>query len=80
MGQVEESINETIEEKTLVKKSLDGNIGTITLDNPSKHNALGAALIGGLLVALFQRLKTDGNNFSDVRHGKFSDPVMEGLN
>jgi methylmalonyl-CoA decarboxylase len=39
-------------EKTLVKKSLDRNIGTITLDNSSKHNALGAALIGELLVAL----------------------------
>jgi hypothetical protein len=29
-----------VENKTLVKKSLDRNIGTITLDNPSKHNAL----------------------------------------
>jgi len=27
-----------IAEKALVKKSLDRNIGTITLDNPSKHN------------------------------------------
>jgi methylmalonyl-CoA decarboxylase len=43
---------EGIVEKTLVKKSLERNIGTITLDNPSKHNALGAALIGELLVAL----------------------------
>jgi hypothetical protein len=25
-----------VEEKTLVKKSLDANIGTITLDNPAK--------------------------------------------
>jgi len=43
---------EGVVEKTLVKKSLDRNIGTITLDNSSKHNALGAALIGELLVAL----------------------------
>jgi hypothetical protein len=28
-----------IVEKALVKQSLDRNIGTITLDNPSKHNA-----------------------------------------
>jgi len=34
MAQVEGSV-----EKTLVKKSLDRNIGTIRLDNPSKHNA-----------------------------------------
>src|SRR5215471_18818588 len=39
-------------EEPLVKKSLDRKIGTITLDNPSKHNALGAALIRDLLVAL----------------------------
>ena len=51
MAQVEIPINEQNGEKTLVKKSMDGNIGTITLDNPSKHNALGAALIGELLVA-----------------------------
>ena len=51
MAQVER-INERIEEKTLVRKSLDGNIGTITLDNPSKHNALGAALMGELLQAI----------------------------
>ena len=30
---------EGVVEKTLVKESLDRNIGTITLDNPSKHNA-----------------------------------------
>ena len=30
---------EGIVEKTLVKKSLDRNIGTISLDSPSKHNA-----------------------------------------
>jgi methylmalonyl-CoA decarboxylase len=41
-----------VENRTLVKKSLDRNIGTITLDNPSKHNALSAALIGDLLMAL----------------------------
>ena len=52
MAQVEIPINERSEEKILVKKSLDGNIGTITLDNPSKHNALGAALIGDMLMAL----------------------------
>jgi len=52
MPQIEEPVNEKIEEKALIKRSLDGNIGTITLDNPSKHNALGAALIGELLLAL----------------------------
>ena len=52
MPQVEETSNKKVEEKSLVKKSVDGYIGTITLDNPSKHNALGAALIGELLVAL----------------------------
>jgi hypothetical protein len=52
MPQVEEPVNEKIEEIALIKRSLDGNIGTITLDNPSKHNALGAALIGELLMAL----------------------------
>ena len=41
-----------VENKTLVKKSLDRNVGTITLDNPSKHNALSAVLIGDLLMAL----------------------------
>ena len=52
MARVEIPIDERIEEKTLVKKSLNGNIGSITLDNPSKHNVLGAALMGELLVAL----------------------------
>ncbi|MGA8310741.1 MAG: enoyl-CoA hydratase-related protein, partial [Terriglobales bacterium] len=52
MAQVEEPVSEGVEEKSLVKKSLDRNIGTITLDNPSKHNALSAALIGDLLMAL----------------------------
>jgi len=52
MAQVEEPVTETVQEKTLVKRSLDRKIGTITLDNPSKHNALSAALIGELLVAL----------------------------
>ena len=41
MAQVEQ----IVENKTLVKKSLDRNIGTITLDNPSKHNALSLSLI-----------------------------------
>lgn len=52
MAPVEEPVSESMEETSLVKKSLDGNIGTITLDNPPKHNALGAALIGELLLAL----------------------------
>ena len=52
MAQIEEPVNESVEERSLVKKSLDGNIGTITLDNPPKHNALGAPLIGELLLAL----------------------------
>ena len=52
MPQVEQRLKLKMEEKSLVKKSVDGYIGTITLDNPSKHNALGAALIGELLVAL----------------------------
>jgi len=41
-----------MDDRSLVRRSLDGNIGTITLDNPSKHNALGAGLIGELLVTL----------------------------
>jgi len=52
MPQIEEPVNDGIEEETLIKASLDGNVGTITLDNPSKHNALGAALIRDLLVTL----------------------------
>src|SRR5215475_8751974 len=52
MAQVKEPVSEAVEEKTLVKRSLDRKIGTITLDNPSKHNALGTALIRDLLVAL----------------------------
>src|SRR5215471_6453915 len=52
MPQVEEPVNARREEKTLIKKSVDSNIGTITLDNPSKHNALSAALIEELLLAL----------------------------
>ena len=52
MAPVEEAVSESVEERSLVKKSLHGNIGTITLDNPPKHNALGAALIGELLLAL----------------------------
>ena len=38
--------------KALVAKALDGSIGTITLDNPAKHNALSALLIEDLLAAL----------------------------
>src|SRR5215469_2834447 len=52
MPQVEERLKLKIEEKSLVKKSEDRYIGTITLDNPSKHNSLGAALIEELLAAL----------------------------
>jgi methylmalonyl-CoA decarboxylase len=52
MAQIEEPAHESMEEGSLVKKSLDGHIGTITLDNPSKHNALGAALMEELLLAL----------------------------
>ena len=52
MPQMVEPVSEKIGEKSLIRKSLDGQIGTITLDNPSKHNALGAALIGELLEAL----------------------------
>ena len=52
MAQVEELVKDSTETKALVKKSLDGNIGTITLDNPAKHNSLSALLIGDLLAAL----------------------------
>jgi len=52
MAPVKEPVTESVEERSLVKKSLDGNIGAITLDNPPKHDALGAALIGELLLAL----------------------------
>ena len=43
---------EGILEQSLVKKSLDANIGSITLDHPAKHNALSAQLIADLLGAL----------------------------
>jgi methylmalonyl-CoA decarboxylase len=36
----------------LVKKCVDGAVGTITLNHPEKHNALSAALIADLLDAL----------------------------
>jgi methylmalonyl-CoA decarboxylase len=36
----------------LVQKSVQGNVGTITLDHPEKHNALSATLIADLLEAL----------------------------
>jgi hypothetical protein len=52
MAPVEEPVSNSVEERSVVKKSLNRNIGTITLNNPPKHNALGAALIGELLVAL----------------------------
>jgi methylmalonyl-CoA decarboxylase len=52
MAPVEEPVSNSVEERSVVKKSLDRNIGTITLNNPPKHNALGAALTGELLVAL----------------------------
>jgi methylmalonyl-CoA decarboxylase len=51
MPQVEQAVKQGIA-KALVQKSLDGAIGTITLDNPAKHNALSAPLIGDLLAAL----------------------------
>ena len=52
MTQLEECLGLKLEEKSLIKTSVDGHLGTITLNNPSKHNALGSALIGELLVAL----------------------------
>ena len=36
----------------LVQTSVEGAVGTITLNHPEKHNALSAALIGDLLEAL----------------------------
>ena len=36
----------------LVQKSSEKNVGTITLDNPKKHNALSASLIADLMEAL----------------------------
>lgn len=39
-------------ETVLVEMSLDGKIGTITLNNPKKHNALSAPLIKDLITAL----------------------------
>ena len=38
--------------KALVNKSLEGGVGTITLANPEKHNALSARLTADLLAAL----------------------------
>lgn len=49
MPQIAGPASGRIGEESLIRKFLDGQIGTITLDNPSKHNALGAALIGELL-------------------------------
>ena len=43
---------------TLVKKSLEATIGTITLDNPAKHNALSAPLIEDLLAALSDLIRS----------------------
>src|SRR5262249_14795666 len=51
MLHVEEVVTPSVD-KALVKKSLEGSVGTITLDNPAKHNSLSAALIGVLLAAL----------------------------
>lgn len=58
MTEVEELVTQSAD-KALVKKSLDGSIGTITLDNPAKHNALSAALIEDLLAALLD-LRSSG--------------------
>lgn len=52
MPQIAGPASGRIGEESLIRKFLDGQIGTITLDNPSKHNALGAALIRELLPAL----------------------------
>ena len=51
MPPVEESPRQGLG-KAPVRKSLQGCIGTITLDHPAKHNALSAPLINGLLAAL----------------------------
>lgn len=51
MVQGEKLISQSVE-RALVRKSLDGQIGTITLDNPARHNALSAPLIADLLNAL----------------------------
>jgi len=51
MAQVDTSIEQS-GDQALVQTSLEGSIGTITLDNPAKHNALSAPLIGDLLAAL----------------------------
>ena len=41
MAPVEEPVGESMEDTSLLKKSLAGNIGNITLDSPPKHNAVG---------------------------------------
>jgi methylmalonyl-CoA decarboxylase len=51
MTEIENSGKQNVE-RVLVNKSLDGNIGTITLDNSTKLNALSAPLMGDLLAAL----------------------------
>ena len=43
----------------LVRKSVEGNVGTITLYHPAKQNALSASLIQDLLAALSD-LNTSG--------------------
>ena len=52
MAPTNELVEQSVEKAALVKKSLEGKIGTLTLDNPAKHNALSAGLIGDLLAAL----------------------------
>ena len=51
MPQVEAPVEKRVDQ-ALVSKSLQGSVGTITLNNPAKHNALSAQLIGDLLAAL----------------------------
>ena len=62
MAQVGEPVQQSVD-NALVKTSLDGSIGTITLDNPAKHNALSAPLIGDLLAAL-----VGPDKFRSARH------------
>lgn len=52
MGQIEGLADRSVERQALVQKVLEGNIGTVVLANPARHNSLSAPLITDLLEAL----------------------------
>jgi methylmalonyl-CoA decarboxylase len=57
MAEVEGRTQQPVD-NSLVTTSLEATIGTITLDNPEKHNALSAPLIEDLLTALSDLIRS----------------------